>query len=334
MPILTLPEWSDFLEDFPAAHLLQLGEWGELKSAFGWDAIRVVRDGIGAQVLFRRLPLGLTFAYIPKGPLFREPTETARKDFWAEVDALCQKRRAIFLKVEPDGWDEDSSPFILHPASFLLSPQRVQPRSTLLIDLRGSEEDVFNRMKPKTRYNIRLAGRKEVTVRASDDIENFYNVMDVTSRREAFHVHSLEYYRRAYELFHPRGMCELFVAEFEGRTLAAVMVFASRKTGYYFYGASADEERNRKPTYPLQWEAIRWAHRKGCTEYDMWGIPDEAADVSEDEAEGREDGLWGVYRFKRGFGGVVRRAVQTFDRVYNPLLYKFYLWRFSGSGSD
>jgi peptidoglycan pentaglycine glycine transferase (the first glycine) len=203
-----------------------------------------------------------------------------------------------------------------------------------VIDLQGSEEEVFDRMKPKTRYNIRLAGRKEVTVRVSDDLENFYNVMGTTSRREAFHVHSLDYYRRAYELFHPRGMCELFVSEYQGRTLAAVMAFATGKTGYYFYGASADEERNRKPTYPLQWEAIRWAHRKGCREYDMWGIPDEAVNIDDDEAEGREDGLWGVYRFKRGFGGAIRRAARTLDRVYKPLLYKLYLWRFSGSGSD
>jgi lipid II:glycine glycyltransferase (peptidoglycan interpeptide bridge formation enzyme) len=200
--------------------------------------------------------------------------------------------------------------------------------------LQGSEEDIFNRMKPKTRYNIRLAGRKEVIVHPSDDIDRFYRVMDVTSQREAFHVHSPEYYRRAYDLFYPKGMCELFMADFHGQTLAAVMVFAFGKSAYYFYGASADVERNRKPTYPLQWEAIRWAHRKGCTEYDMWGIPDEATDIDDDEAEAREDGLWGVYRFKRGFGGSIKRTQQTLDRVYNPLLYKLYLWRFSGSGSD
>jgi lipid II:glycine glycyltransferase (peptidoglycan interpeptide bridge formation enzyme) len=216
----------------------------------------------------------------------------------------------------------------------VFSPQHVQPRSTLIIDLHGSEDEVFNRMKPKTRYNIRVAGRKEVVVHPSDDIENFYRVMTVTGQREEFHVHSQEYYRRAYELFYPIGMCELFVADFQGRTLATLIVFAHGKQAYYFYGASSDEERNRKATYPLQWEAIRWAHAQGCEEYDMWGIPDEATDVDADEAEAREDGLWGVYRFKRGFGGSVKRAIPTLDRVYIPLLYKLYLWRFSGSGSD
>ncbi len=217
---------------------------------------------------------------------------------------------------------------------FLSSPQHIQPGNTLVVDLQGSEEDVFNRMKPKTRYNIRLAGRKEVVVQVSNDVDAFYHVMGVTSQREAFHVHSLDYYRRAYELFYPKGMCELFLANFQGQTLAAMMVFAFGKNAYYFYGASADEERNRKPTYPLQWEAIRWAHRKGCTAYDMWGIPDEATDIDDDEAEAREDGLWGVYRFKRGFGGSIKKAARTLDRVYNSLLYKLYLWRFAGTGSE
>jgi lipid II:glycine glycyltransferase (peptidoglycan interpeptide bridge formation enzyme) len=334
MPEISLAEWNAFLIRHPDAHLLQSGEWGELKTSFGWEAVRVVEDGIGAQILFRHLPLGLSFGYIPKGPVFGKQAARGNQRFWAEVDTLCQKKHAMFLKVEQDGWENDDSSSILHSSAFLPSPQRIQPASTLVVDLHGSEEDIFNRMKPKTRYNIRLAGRKEVVVRSSDDIENFYRVMGVTSQREAFHVHSLKYYRRAYELFHPAGMCELFMADFPGQILAAVMVFAFGKSAYYFYGASADVERNRKPTYPLQWEAIRWAHRKGCAEYDMWGIPDEAANVEDDEAEAREDGLWGVYRFKRGFGGSIKRAQRTLDRVYNPLLYRLYLWRFSGSGSD
>jgi peptidoglycan pentaglycine glycine transferase (the first glycine) len=332
MPEISFSDWKEFLKNHPSAHLLQSGEWGELKSAFGWNAVRLTRDGMGAQILFRRLPLGLTFAYIPKGPV-GIPLKGTNKRFWVELDTLCQKKHAVLLKMEPDGWEGDE-PSIIQPPGFLSSPQHIQPRNTLVVDLHGSEEYVFDCMKPKTRYNIRLAGRKEVVVQPSNDIDTFYQVMGITSQRETFHVHSLEYYRRAYELFYPKGMCELFMANFQGQPLAAVMVFAFGKSAYYFYGASADVERNRKPTYPLQWEAIRWAHGKGCTEYDMWGIPDEATDIDDDEAEAREDGLWGVYRFKRGFGGSIKRAQQTLDRVYNPLLYKLYLWRFSGPGSD
>ncbi|HVM70264.1 MAG TPA: peptidoglycan bridge formation glycyltransferase FemA/FemB family protein [Anaerolineales bacterium] len=332
MPEINCSEWNEYLTAQPAAHILQSGEWGELKSAFGWEAVRVVRNGLGAQILFRKLPFGLTFAYIPKGPVGTISTQDARL-FWADVDALCQRKHAVFLKMEPDGWEGDSLPKMGYP-TFLSSPQHIQPRSTLVVDLRGTEEDVFNRMKPKARYNIRLAGRKEVVVHSSSDVDDFYRIMGVTSQREEFHVHAREYYRRAYELFHSKGLCELFVASFQGQTLAAVMAFAYGKSAYYFYGASGDVERNRKPTYPLQWETIRWAHGKGCTEYDMWGIPDEAKDVDDDEAEAREDGLWGVYRFKRGFGGSIKRARPPMDRVYNPLLYKLYLWRLSGSGAD
>ena len=332
MPEVSLSEWNEFLKKHPDAHILQSGEWGELKSDFGWEAVRLVVDGLGAQILFRHLLLGLTFAYIPKGPV-GFPQEKAEERFLAEIDRLCQKKHAVFLKMEQDGWEGDSLP-ALQTSTFLASPQHIQPRTTLVVDLQGNEEHVFNCMKPKTRYNIRLAGRKEIVVHASNDLENFYRLMGITSHREAFHVHSLDYYRRAYELFYPKGMCELFVADFQDQTLAGVMVFAFGKTAYYFYGASADVERNRKPTYPLQWEAIRWAHDKGCTQYDMWGIPDEATEFEDDEAEAREDGLWGVYRFKRGFGGSIKRARPPLDRVYNPLLYKLYQWRFSGSGSD
>ncbi len=336
MSQLSLSDWNAFVASRADAHILQSGEWGELKSAFGWDPVRIVTDGTGAQILFRRLPLGLTFGYIPKGPLCDNGQGLGSASFWKEVDALCRARKAIFLKVEPDRWVSPADPEpAAPPPGFVFSPQHVQPRSTLVIDLNGSEEEVFERMKPKTRYNIRLAGRKEITVRAAEDLRDFYALMEITGRRENFHVHSLEYYRRAYELFHPLGRCELFVAEYQGRTLAAVMAFAGRKSGYYFYGASANEERNRKPTYPLQWEAIRWARRLGCIEYDMWGIPDEAAEITDEEQiEAREDGLWGVYRFKRGFGGVLRQAARALDRVYNPLLYKLYLWRFAASGSD
>ena len=332
MSEISFSEWNEFLKGHPDAHILQSGEWGELKSAFGWEAVRVAEGSLGAQILFRRLPLGLTFAYIPKGPVGILQEKTG-KQFWARVDSLCQKKHAIFLKMEPDGWEGDASSSF-QPVNFLPSPQHIQPCNTLVVDLQGSQEDIFNRMKPKTRYNIRLAGRKDVVIHPSEDLDSFYRVMGTTSQREAFHVHSQEYYRRAYDLFHPKGLCELFMADFQGQVLATVMVFAFGKSAYYFYGASADVERNRKPTYPLQWEAIRWAHARGCTTYDMWGIPDEATDIDDDEAEAREDGLWGVYRFKRGFGGSIKRARPTLDRVYYPLLYKLYLWRFSASGSD
>jgi len=199
-----------------------------------------------------------------------------------------------------------------------------------MVDLRGTEDDILARMKQKTRYNIRLANKKDVTVRSWDDLPAFHQMMLVTGGRDGFGVHSLEYYQRAYDLFHPTGMAELLVAEYEGVPLAALMVFARGRRAWYMYGASTDEERNRMPTYLLQWEAMRWARSKGAEEYDLWGVPDEDEETLEAHFTERNDGLWGVYRFKRGFGGELKRAVQALDRVYNPLLYKLYLWRMAG----
>ena len=135
----------------------------------------------------------------------------------------------------------------------------------------------------------------------------------------------------ALELFAPQNAA-LLLAEYEGRALAGVMVFTCGDRAAYLYGASSDEERARMPAYAAQWAGLRWARARGCVEYDLWGVPD--ADEAELEAgfTDRQDGLWPVYRFKRGFGGQVRRTVGAADRVYNGLLHRLYAWR-RGRGS-
>ena len=246
------------------------------------------------------------------------------------MDAVCKKRRAVFLKIELDAWDSvpvsiDTSHIVLRTSNY-----NIQPPRTIVVDLRGTEEEILARMKQKTRYNIRLAQKKGITVRPWDDLPAFHQMMLVTGGRDGFGVHSLEYYQRAYNLFHPAGMAELLVAEYEGIPLAALMVFAHGRRAWYMYGASNDQERNRMPTYLLQWEAMCWARSKGAEEYDLWGVPDADEETLEAQFTERSDGLWGVYRFKRGFGGELKRAAQAMDRVYNPLLYKLYLWRMAG----
>jgi peptidoglycan pentaglycine glycine transferase (the first glycine) len=325
MPELTAADWDHFLNRHPNPHLLQSSAWGELKTDFGWQPVRIVVDDIGAQVLFRNLPLGLSLAYIPKGPVGnRESWEK----LWPEVDEICRRRRAVFLKLEPDFWQDAADDLWggSLPPGLRLSPQDIQPLRTIVVDLLENEDQILARMKQKTRYNIRLAARKEVVVRPSSDVDAFYALIDLTGERAEFGVHSLEYYRRAYEIFHPLGMCQLLQAEYQGQPLAALMVFTNGTRAWYLYGASSNEERNRMPTYLLQWQAIRWAKAQGCTEYDLWGVPDAGHEQLEAEFNQRHDGLWGVYRFKRGFGGKLLRGAGPWDRVYNPLLYRFYRW--------
>ena len=315
MPTVSLTDWNRFLSQRPNAHLLQTGEWGELKSAFGWKPVRLVNGDYGVQILFRKLPMGFSIGYIPKA--------NVDQTILPEIDKVCSSNRALFLKIEPDYWEGEQPP--TWNLELVHSSQNIQPPRTILVDIRGGEEKILALMKQKTRYNIRLAEKKGVIVRASDDIESFHKMILLTGGRDGFGVHSEEYYRRAHELLHPKGMCEILVAEFEGKPLAALFVARNGSRACYLYGASTDEERNRMPTYLLQWEAMKWAKARGCEEYDLWGVPDENEESLEANFEKRHDGLWGVYRFKRGFGGVLKRAAQAMDRVYNSLLYWAYL---------
>ena len=228
---------------YTAPHILQTDAWGELKSAFGWYALRAEVGPLNVQILFRKLPLGLTIAYIPKPPvsLFRKNVALG-----AEVDRVCKKNKAIFLKVEPDEWEVADQQYALDGWRI---GDPIQPPRTIVIDLRGSDDEILGRMKQKTRYNIRLSGRKGVTVRAWDDIDAFYEMIQTTGGRDGFGVHTKEYYQQAYKLFVTSGSAELLVAEYEGKPLAAVMVFISGNRAWYMYGASNNEERNKMPTY-------------------------------------------------------------------------------------
>jgi peptidoglycan pentaglycine glycine transferase (the first glycine) len=315
MPIASLSDWNLFLSTRPNAHLLQTGEWGELKSMFEWQPVRIVDGDHGVQILFRKLPFGFTIAYIPKA--------NPDPSLWQEIDSICKQNRAIFLKLEQDLWN--GQPLIPFPLSFKSSSHNIQPPRTILVNLEGTPDEILARMKQKTRYNIRLAEKKGVIVRPWEDLSAFHDMILVTGERDGFGVHSEKYYRRAYELLHSKGMCELLLAEYEGKPLAALFVARHGNRAYYLYGASTDEERNRMPAYLLQWEAMKWAKDRGCKEYDLWGVPDEEEPILEANFETRHDGLWGVYRFKRGFGGQLKRAAQALDRVYNPLLYQVYL---------
>jgi lipid II:glycine glycyltransferase (peptidoglycan interpeptide bridge formation enzyme) len=330
MTLVDQTQWDVFLARFANAHLLQTPAWSALKADFGWDsAWLVLDDTVGAQVLFRGLPLGFTAAYIPKGPLgYKEANQSQKAGFWSQLDSLCQEKRAVFVKVEPDLWEKEAGE-INPPAGFRSSEHAIQPQRTLVVDISADEEAILARMKQKTRYNIRLAERKGVVVHPWDDVAGFYQMIKITGERDSFGVHTLGYYQRGYDLFYPRGECQLLVAEYQEVPLAALMVFAYGERAWYFYGASTDQHRNLMPTYLLQWEAIRWARARGCRLYDLWGVPDVDLESLEAQFTKRFDGLWGVYRFKRGFGGNLCRSPDPWERVYNPLLYTLYKWRVS-----
>jgi peptidoglycan pentaglycine glycine transferase (the first glycine) len=323
-PILTAKQWESYLSNQESVHLLQSKAWGDLKSDYGWEVEYIQADKSGAQVLFRSFPLGFSLAYIPKGPLGEW-----LPDLLPDLDSICKKRRAFAIKVEPDENESAEGIKNLFDQGFVQSMQTIQPRTTLLVELTEDEDQLLARMHQKTRYNIRLAMRKDVKTRSWEDLDAFGRMILETAERDAFGAHTSPYYKRAYDLFRPQGNCELLVAEFEHTPLAAVMVFAHGSRAWYMYGASTNQERNRMPTYLLQWEAMKWAKKRGCDSYDLWGVPDENLETLEREFTSRQDGLWGVYRFKRGFGGKLVRSIGAWDRVYIPSIYRIYKWMVS-----
>jgi peptidoglycan pentaglycine glycine transferase (the first glycine) len=321
--------WDELVAAAPGGHLLQGWAWGELKARFGWRVRRLAVGRAAAQVLFRSLPGGLgSLAYVPKGPLADWKDASAVRELLAAIRPIARQEGALCLKIEPSLEDDAAHAERLRALGFHPSPQTIQPRRTLLVDLGAEPDEVLARMNQTTRRNIRLAGRKGVTVRPGGeaDLPAFYQLMKHTAERNGFGIHTQDYYETAHRLFVPSGQGCLLLAEYESQLLAGLVAFAFGDTAIYMYGASSDEERNRMPTYLLQWEAMRWARARGCRVYDLWGVPDADAEALEAEFTERSDGLWGVYRFKRGFGGRLMRWIGAWDLVYAPLRYRLYTW--------
>ncbi len=332
-PVTRRQTWDQLAANHPGGHLLQDWDWGELKARFGWQVERlaVVESGralAGAQILFKPVPPFFSLAYVPKGPLLNWYDSAAATALLEAMHQRCRRRCCVFLKLEPAAVDDEALRARIVEYGFRPSAFPVQPPRTILVDIRPDEEDILADMKQKTRYNIRLAARKGVHVRqgTAADLPLFYHLMEITGQRDQFGIHSQPYYRTCWQLFEP-DRAALLLAEVEGETVGGLMVVAHPPTAYYLFGASSDAHRSKMPTYLLQWEAIRWAKRHGCRTYDLWGVPD--MDEAEMEAEFSRRGttgaqLWGVYRFKRGFGGQVVRDAGAFDYVYRPGLYWLY----------
>jgi lipid II:glycine glycyltransferase (peptidoglycan interpeptide bridge formation enzyme) len=326
-------EWNERLSTLPYAHVLQSWHWGEFKQVTtGWTPARLAfeRDGATvalAQVLTRREgPYAVS--YVPKGPALEYADTELRGRILGHLLEFARQQGAIFLKIDPDVVSgiglEETNPlgraFVddLSAAGWRFSREQIQFRNTVQIDLTQDEETLLANMKQKTRYNVRLAGRKGVTVREGtlDDLDLLYDLYAITAGRDRFTIRPLDYYRQAWGTFIEAGLAQPLIAEYDGKALAHVVLFKLGKRAWYFYGASSNEERNRMPTYLLQWEAMRWAKAQGCTIYDLWGAPDDFDDP--------DDPLAGVWRFKSGLGGQVVRHVGAWDYPLKPTAYWAY----------
>ncbi len=328
--------WDRALLALPNPHILQTWAWGEFKSRHGWSAARFLfeeggRTVAAASVLQRRLPhLPVSILYVPKGPALDWTNADLARRVLAELERMARRRQALFVKIDPDiyyaGTKLPSSSRLAYglEAARLLtargwrfSDEQIQFRNTLLLDLTRSEEDLLAAMKQKTRYNVRLAERRGVSVRpgSSADLDLFYRLYAETAQRDGFIIRPPGYYRDAWERFLGEGLAHLLLAHADGDVVAGLILFAFGETAWYMYGASADQHRELMPNYLLQWEAIRLARSLGCTLYDLWGAPERL-----DES----DPMWGVVRFKLGLGGEIARGLGAWDYPANRLGYRLY----------
>lgn len=320
--------WETFVAHHPFGNILQSAAWGHFKARWGWTPVRLLvyqgdQPVAGAQVLMRTLPLGRKLLYVPRGPVVSPDHTEALTVLLEELHRLARAHRAAFVTLEPN-WpiSAEEAARLLAPAGFRPGARSIQPRATLVVDLRPPLEEILAHMKQKWRYNIRLSDRKGVTVRLGNekDFEVFHALMEETGRRDGFAVRPMAYYRDAWQAFQP-DRSALLIAEYRQVPLAALLVFRCGPVAYYLYGASSSRERQRMPNHALQWAAMQWAKAQGCERYDLWGIP--AAALQNPSVE-RSGGLWGVYRFKRGFGGAAITYPGAFDAVYSVPVYTAY----------
>jgi len=339
--------WDAFVAGRERPHLLQTSGWGALKGRFDWDAERVTLVDAagqlvaGAQVLFRQVA-GLIIAYVPRGPLTDWRDRTLTEALLAAIEIRSRARGAALMKLEPELFDAPENRRLLHGYGLQPGAQTVQPPSTIMIDISDDEDAILKRMKSKWRYNIRLAARKGVTVRelTRAELSIFDDLMQTTGQRDSFSVHSAAYYAAAYDLLAPDSGAFL-LAEYEGEPLASIVVFSVGNTAWYLWGASSNRQRNRMPNHALQWAAIQWARARDATCYDLWGIPDEIGKLATGLRDGNGNGvradnlpidltnlpghdLWGVYRFKQGFGGQVTRTVGAWDKPLDAARHRAY----------
>lgn len=331
--------WDAWVAEHPQGSFLQTRRWADLKARFGWESVRlgVTQDGelvAGAQVLFRRLPLG-ALAYAPRGPIGLGEDPDATASLLAALHGSARDRGAFCLKVEPPV-SGGAAVRLLGAAGFVPS-RPTQPRSTLVVDLSASPSALWTRLSPGVRYNVRLARRHGLRVvdGRGDDLGAFYRLLAQTAARAGFGVHCREYYEAAWEHLASQGQARLALAELDGEPLAAALTLTAGRRAFHVYAGSSLVGRQLKPNDLLHWEVIRRAQADGFLSYDLWGIPDAVGRAAEaggstTEIAGAGDGLWGVYRFKSGFGGEVVRYVGAFDYACAPARYR--LWTSAQSG--
>jgi len=270
--------------------------------------------------------------YVPKGPLLDWADREVRRAVLNDLASFARARKSILIKIDPDvrmGQGIPGQPeavefpdgqFVsldLTQLGWRFSSEQIQFKNTVILDISGDADGILARMKQKTRYNIRLAEKKGISIRIAEikDLDLLFKMYAETADRDRFVIRNETYYKLLWETFMKAGLAEGMIAELEGEPIAGLIYFYFAGQAWYMSGMSASAHREKMPNHLLQWRAICRLKELGVRDYDLWGAPDDFIE---------SDPLWGVYRFKEGFNGQVVRHIGAWDLPIRSGFYSLY----------
>lgn len=288
-------------------NLFQSSEWADFQKSYGHNLVEF-GDFRGINL---SLPLGKSFIWIQKGPKSISNLKFKISDL---------PKGTVFIRLEPESIsDIEIQKKSLKKVSqtSLLSGQK-SPAKTTILEISKTEEELLAQMKPKTRYNIRLAEKKGVRVIATDTADDLCELLQKTAQRQSeYSPHPVKYYTKMLEKMSAKGLIKVFVAKDEkGKAIAAIMVSFYGEVATYLHGGFSEEHRSLMAPYLCQWEAIKHAKIQGCKYYDFWGIA---------ETEDPKDPWAGITRFKRSFGAHDVDFAGAYDLTVDHFWYNIFL---------
>ncbi len=318
-------EYEEFVLSHPMGGITQSTRWHQVKSNWGHEVI-VTRDAQGninggVSIIIQKVPLfGTSLLYAPRGPVCDLHNTQVLADLKKGIDQLAKEYSAYLFKMDPDVLAADqrfasiAKGMGFHNIRGGDGFDTIQARFNYRLYLEGRDEDaVFAALTQKTRYNIRVALKHGVEIRAvgSEYLDDFMRIMHTTGERDGFTVRPKAYFERMLSALGQH--CRLYMAFYQEQPVSGAITTNYAGKTCYIYGASDNQHRNVMPNYLIQWEMIRWAIQTGCTVYDFQGV---SGNLSEDHP------LYGLYRFKKGFSGTLDELAGEFDYLYKPVTAK------------
>ncbi len=299
-----------------ATHPLQSWEWGDFRKQTGVEVSRFLElkeDEIIAsyQVTWHRLPyINKVVGYCPKSLL-------PSKEFTEYLVQEGNERRAVMIKFEPNVKTSENKEELNKELFVVGKP--LFTKYTFILDINKKEEELLANLNQKTRYNVKVATKKGVSIvedNSEEAFEEYWKLTEETTKRQGFYSHTKSYHQKMWKEMTDSGMGRLLLAKYQGEVLTAWFVFILNKKIYYPYGASSTKNREVMASNLMMWEVIRLGLAEKCSEFDMWGSLGPDPDTS--------DSWYGFHKFKQGYGGKIVEFVGTYDLVVSRPWYLFY----------